>query len=132
MNDTQPKLEEGFYYLHPPSEPEPTLTHGYYCSDLGGRFVFGFNTHDGGGLVELSDLTSGTTVTSVAILPIIPPDPNERNCLNCTAEGSDHQKKHDPYCKQFYGCVTCTGDPTKPYLYTEHQQNAEQVKELSK
>ncbi len=60
--------EEGFYYLTSDGEPEPILVHGYKCTDLDGEFVFGFNTHDGGNLVKLSDLTDDTTVTPVEIL----------------------------------------------------------------
>ncbi len=60
--------EEGFYNLHCAGEPEPVLVHGYKCTDMGGQFVFGFNTHDGGGLLPLSDLSSGSTVVKVEIL----------------------------------------------------------------
>lgn len=62
------KLKEGFYYLKSPNEPAPTLVHGYHCTDLGGAFVFGFNTHDGGGLLPLSDLTAKTKVVPVKIV----------------------------------------------------------------
>lgn len=46
---------------------EETLAHGYHCSDCNGEFVFGFNTHDGGSLVLLSDLHSTTKVLAVTI-----------------------------------------------------------------
>ena len=58
---------EGFYYLTSEQEPEPVLVHGYHCTDCEGAFVFGFNTHDGGGLVLLSDIPKGTTITRVTI-----------------------------------------------------------------
>lgn len=58
---------EGFYYLTSPQEPEPVLVHGYYCSDCDGQFVFGFNVHDGGGIVILRDISPMTTVTRVTI-----------------------------------------------------------------
>jgi len=61
------KYEEGFYYFVSESEPEPLLVHGYNCTDMGGEFVFGFNTHDGGGLLPLSDLRSDTQVIPVTI-----------------------------------------------------------------
>lgn len=61
------EYKEGFYYLKNPNETEPTLVHGYYCTDLDGAFVFGFNTHDGGGLLPLSDLTTDTEVVPVEI-----------------------------------------------------------------
>ena len=59
---------EGFYYLTSPQEPEPVLVHGYKCSDLGGKFVFGFNIHDGGGLVTRDDLADGTRIRKVTII----------------------------------------------------------------
>jgi hypothetical protein len=62
------KFKEGFYYLKSSNETEPTLVHGYHCTDLDGAFVFGFNTHDGGGLVCASDLTAETDVVSVKIV----------------------------------------------------------------
>jgi len=64
---------EGFYYLTSPDEPEPILVHGYKCTDLNGKFVFGFNTHDGGSLVELSDLKSDATIMPVTIMPASEP-----------------------------------------------------------
>ena len=60
--------EPGFYYLTSKDEPEPVLVHGYHCSDMNGEFVFGLNTHDGGGLLPLSDLTEDTKVAPVAIM----------------------------------------------------------------
>ena len=62
------RYEEGFYHLVSKEEPKPLLVHGYKCTDMGGAFVFGFNTHDGGGLLPLSDLRSDTTVTPVQVI----------------------------------------------------------------
>lgn len=59
---------EGFYFLKSPDEPEPVLVHGYRCTDLGGQFVFGFNTYDGGSLVPLSELTEDTIIVPVEIV----------------------------------------------------------------
>ncbi len=61
---------EGFYYLRSPSEPEPVLVHGYKCTDLDGQFVFGFNTHDGGDLVALSDLAEDSIISPVDIVEV--------------------------------------------------------------
>lgn len=62
------EYEEGFYHLVSKEEPGPLLVHGYKCTDMGGAFVFGFNTHDGGGLLPLSDLRSDTTVMPVQVV----------------------------------------------------------------
>ena len=62
-------MPEGFYHLISESEPDPVLVHGYYCSDMDGAFVFGFNTHDGGGLLPLDDLKKDTKVVPVVIIP---------------------------------------------------------------
>lgn len=59
--------KEGFYYLTSEHEPEPVLVHGYNCSDLDGEFVFGFNTHDGGGLLPLSEMIESTKIVPVTI-----------------------------------------------------------------
>jgi len=59
--------KEGFYYLYAENEVEPTLVHGYYCTDLNGEFVFGFNMYDGGNLVQAQDLTASTIVKPVVI-----------------------------------------------------------------
>lgn len=59
--------EPGFYYLISDIEPEPLLVHGYSCSDMDGQFVFGFNTHDGGGLIPLFDLSEETTIIKVSL-----------------------------------------------------------------
>ena len=61
-------LDEGFYYLTSEQEPDPVLVHGYNCTDLDGKFIFGFNLHDGGQFVALDDLTKDTTVTAVSIV----------------------------------------------------------------
>ena len=61
------EMEEGFYHLYSKNEKEPVLVHGYICSDLNGQFVFGFNTHDGGGLVRLNELTKDTKIIPVDI-----------------------------------------------------------------
>lgn len=60
-------LAEGFYHLVSKEEPEPILVHGYKCTDMGGQFVFGFNTHDGGGLVPLLDIKEGVQIIPVTI-----------------------------------------------------------------
>ena len=59
--------EPGFYYLTSKEEPEPLLVHGYFCTDMDGQFVFGFNTHDGGGMLPLSDVRKSTTITKVSL-----------------------------------------------------------------
>ena len=59
--------EEGFYYLTSDVEPEPLLVHGYRCTDMDGQFVFGYNTHDGGGLLPLFDLSENVTITKVNV-----------------------------------------------------------------
>ena len=61
------QLEEGFYHLYTPEEKEPVLVHGYKCTDMKGAFVFGFNTHDGGGLLPISDLKEDSTVVKLCI-----------------------------------------------------------------
>ena len=61
------EFQPGFYHLTSPDEILPVLVQGYFCSDLKGKFVFGFNTHDGGGLLPLHDLTEKTEVTLVEI-----------------------------------------------------------------
>ncbi len=58
---------DGFYFLYTPIEPSPVLVRHYFCSDVDAH-VFGFNIHDGGGLVLVSDLTEETTVVPVAIV----------------------------------------------------------------
>lgn len=57
----------GYYFLSNDNEPKPVLTHGYFCTDLDGKFVFGFNTHDGGQLVELSDLLDESEITKFTV-----------------------------------------------------------------
>ena len=63
--------QEGFYYLHSEIEETPVLVHGYYLTidEKTGycRFVFGFNIHDGGGLVEFDDLAKDTEIEPVNI-----------------------------------------------------------------
>ncbi len=61
------EYKEGFYYLTSPSEPEPILVHGYFCSDLDGEFVFGFNTYDGGGLIKLPEISDDTEIKPIFI-----------------------------------------------------------------
>ena len=60
-------IKEGFYYLQGVDEDEPTLVHGYHCTDMGGKFVFGFNTYDGGGLIPFDDISEGTMIMPVTI-----------------------------------------------------------------
>jgi len=62
------KWKEGFYYLKTPNEGEPVLVHGYYCTDMEGQFVFGFNTHDGGSLIPLLDVKDDTVIVPVDIV----------------------------------------------------------------
>ncbi len=67
------KLKEGFYHLKSKREKKPVLVHGYYCTDLDGVFVYGFNIHDGGGLLLHSDLSKDTEV--------IPVELNKTKCM---------------------------------------------------
>lgn len=61
--------KEGFYLLKTKDGSEqPVLVHGYYCKDVGNKFVFGFNAHDGGGLLHVDDIGSNTTVVPVYIV----------------------------------------------------------------
>lgn len=66
MEFSNGKIKEGYYYLKKPGE-EPTLVHGYHCTDLNGEFIFGFNTYDGGGYVALSGLTKDTVIVPVKV-----------------------------------------------------------------
>ena len=59
-------IKPGFYHLYSKGEAA-VLVHGYNCTDLGGAFVFGFNTHDGGGLIPLSDVLPSTEIVPVQI-----------------------------------------------------------------
>jgi len=59
-------MKEGYYYLKTEGE-EPTLVHGYHCTDMGGKFGFGFNTHDGGGFLIAEDLADGTEAVPVTV-----------------------------------------------------------------
>jgi len=68
MSEDIKAYKEGFYHLYSPSEEAPVLVHGYHCTDLDDAFVFGFNIHDGGGLVAASDLTDETIVKAVEIV----------------------------------------------------------------
>ena len=56
------KMKEGYYNLYNDNEPSPVVVYGYYCSDMDGQFVFGFNTCDGGGILPLKDLAEGSAV----------------------------------------------------------------------
>ena len=69
-------LKEGFYHLYNENESEPVLVHGYKCTDLGDKFGFGFNTHDGGGFLPLSDLIESSRVVLVEVIPFIEPGRN--------------------------------------------------------
>jgi len=60
-------MKEGYYNLHNNSEDAVVLVYGYYCADLDGAFVFGFNTADGGGLLPLSDLSDDSWFKAVEI-----------------------------------------------------------------
>lgn len=66
------EFEEGFYLLRHPNEDKPVLAHGYFCSDMGGEFVFGFNTHDGGGLISLKHVSEKTKIERVNLVPTEP------------------------------------------------------------
>ena len=59
--------KEGYYHLINSDDPEPVLVKGYFCTDLKGEFVFGFNTYDGGGLLPLSDLSDNSIIANVDI-----------------------------------------------------------------
>lgn len=61
----QPK--DGFYYLHHSSEKEPILVRGYKSRNNNEVFGFGFNVHDGGGFLPLSDMTGEETIFPVII-----------------------------------------------------------------
>jgi len=58
-------LEEGFFSLKNDSEEEPVIVYGYCCTDAGGVFGFGFNIHDGGGFLPISDITADTIITPI-------------------------------------------------------------------
>lgn len=62
------EYKEGFYSLKSPVEDEPCIVHGYYCTDMNGQFVLGFNTHDGGGLLPIADLAKGSMLTPVTFV----------------------------------------------------------------
>jgi hypothetical protein len=61
-------LPEMMYWLFTKSEVEPTLVQGYYSSDSQ-CYGFGFNTHDGGGFLPLSDITDISSLVPVTIIP---------------------------------------------------------------
>ena len=63
-------IKEGFYHLSSKEEPEPILVHCYKRTDLGGQMVLGFNTHDGGGLIPVTDLADGSVIVAVEITEI--------------------------------------------------------------
>jgi hypothetical protein len=60
------KFADGFYHLYSPIEPEPVLVQHYFSTDAG-KYVFGFNTHDGGGMLPVDDLTKETVVKPVHV-----------------------------------------------------------------
>ena len=64
------KLEEGFYHLKAPGESEPVMVHFYFSSDVGEN-GFGFNTHDGGGFLPLSDVADGTEIVKLEITEVL-------------------------------------------------------------
>jgi hypothetical protein len=62
-------VKDGFYYLKTKDGGEsPVLVYGYHCTDNGGVFGYGFNTHDGGGFLPHSDLTENSIVVPVSIV----------------------------------------------------------------
>jgi len=63
-------MEKGFYMLHIGDEA-PVLVMGYESSDCG-EFVFGFNTHDGGGVLPLSHLDENATFKRVMFVELDP------------------------------------------------------------
>lgn len=52
-------------------DEEPVLVMGYESRDYG-EFVFGFNVHDGGGVLPLSYLHESTTFKRVMIVELDP------------------------------------------------------------
>jgi len=69
--------------LYSPLEKEPVLVHGYNCTDMGGEFVFGFNTHDGGNLVTLAELTEETRIVPVDIVEAAEQPLQSDECEEC-------------------------------------------------
>lgn len=59
-------LLDGYYHLYNPSEEEPVLVHLYFNRDADCR-GFGFNIHDGGGFLPLSDIHPETRIVAVNI-----------------------------------------------------------------
>ncbi len=98
-------MKEGYYHLYSPDEKEPTLVHGYYCTDEGGQFVFGFNTHDGGGLVRLDDLRKESTVIPVTLkeprLDSVK-DENKEKGMKYLCEENDNTIEYRPLDSEFY------------------------------
>lgn len=69
-NQKNTELEEGFYYLKKRDNSlPPVLVQLYHCTDLGGKLVLGFNTHDGGGLLCVDALTDNSYLVPVIIIP---------------------------------------------------------------
>jgi hypothetical protein len=67
IKEKRANMKEGLYWVTRPGEREPVLAHGYYCTDIGGKFVYGFNTHDGGGFVAHDHLVSSAKVVWAGI-----------------------------------------------------------------
>lgn len=70
MENEKRVFEPGFYYMTSEAEPEPLLVHCYHSSDTGGM-VFGFNTHDGGGVLPVSDVREDSVITPVLVVPVV-------------------------------------------------------------
>lgn len=68
MNELK-KNNEGFFFLEKKGE-EPILVHAYNCRDAHGQYGFGFNIHDGGGFLPVTDLTPDTKVTPAIVEPM--------------------------------------------------------------
>lgn len=67
-------MDEGFFYLKSISGKRlPILVHGYQCPILK-EYVYGFNTHDGGGVIRLSDVTDDCILIPVQITEIKMPE----------------------------------------------------------
>jgi len=62
---TRNSRPEGFYTLKNDSEDDLVVVYGYCCTDAGGVFGFGFNIHDGGGFLPISDITTDTIITPI-------------------------------------------------------------------
>lgn len=67
MSGSHKQPEPGFYFIHHPSEKEPILVRGYRSTNNGSVFGFGFNVHDGGGFLPLTDMTGEETIIPATV-----------------------------------------------------------------